>query len=364
MCTYTNYINIYLYILICSRVFVCFQIWAGFSLFFVLLSIATFCLSSHLDFRVPRNASISINKTWTYTEKNKYSKPHPAIGIIDLICIFYFTVEIIIRISSCPDRKKLFLLPLTWVDILSIVPYFVEIMIVYIKPDLELTWYVQMLSIIRLIRIFRIFRLTRHFSGLKILAHTIKASAKELLLLIMFLLITVLIFACLIYYAEIAFESPENDFSDIPVGFWWAVVTMTTLGYGDMYPRTGLGYLVGGLCAVTGVLVLALPVPVIVNNFALYYSHAQARSKLPKKQKKVLVNAPDALKTVTPAYTISMLPDPLALNGGAPHTGRRMSISVLGNTEDTEERRTSYPSEETGSSEDSGIKNDEGEYGK
>ena len=232
-------------------------------------------------------------------------------------------------------------------------------MIVRISPSLELTWYVQVLSTIRLIRIFRIFRLTRHFSGLKILAHTIKASAKELLLLIMFLLITVLIFACLIYYAEIAFEHELNDFKDIPVGFWWAVVTMTTLGYGDMYPRTGLGYLIGGLCAVTGVLVLALPVPVIVNNFALYYSHAQARSKLPKKKKKVLVNAPDALKAVTPAaYTISMLPDPLALNGGAGITGRRMSMSVSAPSEDPEERRTSDRSADTRSSDDSGIKND------
>ena len=63
---------------------------------------------------------------------------------------------------------------------------------------------------------------------------------------------------------------------------------MTTLGYGDMIPRTGLGYLVGGVCAVSGVLVLALPVPVIVNNFALYYSHAQAKAKLPKKRKTAL----------------------------------------------------------------------------
>ena len=113
----------------------------------------------------------------------------------------------------------------------------------------------------------------------------------------MFLCIGVLIFASLIYYAEGIYEHNDNEFKNIPIGFWWAIVTMTTIGYGDMYPRTAMGYCVGGLCALAGVLALALPVPVIVNNFALYYSHAQAKLKLPKKRKKILIGAPDALKS-------------------------------------------------------------------
>ena len=74
----------------------------------------------------------------------------------------------------------------------------------------------------------------------------------------------------------------------IPVGLWWAIVTMTTIGYGDMSPKTYLGMFVGSLCALTGVLTIALPVPVIVSNFALFYSHTQARAKLPKKRRRVL----------------------------------------------------------------------------
>jgi hypothetical protein len=96
-------------------------------------------------------------------------------------------------------------------------------------------------------------------------------------------------------------EDGVNDFTSIPRGFWWAVVTMTTLGYGDMYPRTALGYIVGAMCAVCGLLMLSLPVPVIVNNFTLYYSHAQAKLKLPQKKKNVLVGAADALKTTDTA---------------------------------------------------------------
>lgn len=60
------------------------------------------------------------------------------------------------------------------------------------------------------------------------------------------------------------------------------------MGYGDLVPKTYVGMVVGGLCALTGVLTIALPVPVIVSNFAMYYSHTQARSKLPKKRRRVL----------------------------------------------------------------------------
>ena len=116
----------------------------------------------------------------------------------------------------------------------------------------------------------------------KVLILALRASARELLLLTMLLLLSVLIFASTVYYVELLAcdTNDENDFRHIPVGFWWAVVTMTTLGYGDIVPRTGLGYFFGSLCAVSGVMVIALPVPVIVNSFTLYYTHAQVSQHL------------------------------------------------------------------------------------
>ena len=81
-----------------------------------------------------------------------------------------------------------------------------------------------------IIRILRLFKLTRHSSGLKILLQTFRASAKELMLLVFFLVLGIVIFASLVYYAERIQVNPTNDFSSIPLGLWWALVTMTTVG--------------------------------------------------------------------------------------------------------------------------------------
>uniref|UniRef100_A0AAX7VPT4 Ion transport domain-containing protein n=1 Tax=Astatotilapia calliptera TaxID=8154 RepID=A0AAX7VPT4_ASTCA len=110
----------------------------------------------------------------------------------------------------------------------------------------------------------------------------------------------------MIYYAERIGAKPNDPtatlhtkFKNIPIGFWWAVVTMTTLGYGDMYPETWSGMVVGALCALAGVLTIAMPVPVIVNNFGMYYSLAMAKQKLPKKRKK---HIPQAVQGGSPTY--------------------------------------------------------------
>lgn len=111
----------------------------------------------------------------------------------------------------------------------------------------------DILEFFSIIRIMRLFKLTRHSSGLKILIQTFRASAKELTLLVFFLVLGIVIFASLVYYAERIQTNPHNDFNSIPLGLWWALVTMTTVGYGDMAPKTYVGMFVGALCALAGV---------------------------------------------------------------------------------------------------------------
>ncbi|GFO39607.1 potassium voltage-gated channel subfamily c member 2 [Plakobranchus ocellatus] len=262
---------------------------------FVILSIATYCAETHHLFRYTKN-NTSLTGMPTVRQTQRQTEPYLFLVVLEGTCMAFFTIDIIVRIIFSPDKKEHLLQAQTFFDVMSVLPFYIRSLVVAIDPDSSTSDGLYFLNSLRLILIFRILKLTRYFSGFKILGHTLKASAKELLLMILVLSIGVLVFACLIYYAEQLDEDSLNDFRNIPRGFWWAVVTMTTLGYGDMFPRTALGYIVGAVCALCGLLMLALPVPVIVSNFTLYYTHAQAKLKLPKKTRNTLVGAADALK--------------------------------------------------------------------
>ena len=189
------------------------------------------------------------------------------------------------RFIVTPTVRQFLESPLNWIDFVATLSFHSDMLLQYHFSDIENADILEFFSIIRILRLFK---LTRHSPGLKILIHTFKASSKELTLLVFFLILGMVIFASLVYYAERLDVNPGNDFKSIPEGLWWAVVTMTTVGYGDMVPKTWAGLLVGSLCSLAGVLVIALPVPVIVSNFSMFYSHTQARMKLPKKRRRVV----------------------------------------------------------------------------
>ncbi|VBB32101.1 unnamed protein product, partial [Acanthocheilonema viteae] len=108
-----------------------------------------------------------------------------------------------------------------------------------------------------------------HSVGLQILGKTFRASIQEFCLLIFFMVIALVLFSSGVYFAEQ--NEPNTKFTSIPASFWFVLVTMTTVGYGDLTPTGVYGKMVGGLCALIGVLTLALPVPIIVANFKHFY---------------------------------------------------------------------------------------------
>uniref|UniRef100_A0A673K1K1 Potassium voltage-gated channel subfamily C member 1-like n=1 Tax=Sinocyclocheilus rhinocerous TaxID=307959 RepID=A0A673K1K1_9TELE len=272
--------------------------WVAFaSLFFILVSITTFCLETHEAFNP------IINRTYINPKDNS-SRFHLEtetvvyLTYIEGVCVVWFTFEFLMRVTFCPDKKKFIKNTLNIIDFVAILPFYLEVGLSGLSSS-EAKDVLGFLRVVRFVRILRIFKLTRHFVGLRVLGHTLRASTNEFLLLIIFLALGVLIFATMIYYAERIGANPNDPrasehthFKNIPIGFWWAVVTMTTLGYGDMYPQTWSGMLVGALCALAGVLTIAMPVPVIVNNFGMYYSLAMAKQKLPKKKNKHIPRAP------------------------------------------------------------------------
>uniref|UniRef100_A0A287CXG6 Potassium voltage-gated channel subfamily A member 1 n=1 Tax=Ictidomys tridecemlineatus TaxID=43179 RepID=A0A287CXG6_ICTTR len=193
--------------------------------------------------------------------------------IVETLCIIWFSFELVVRFFACPSKTDFFKNIMNFIDIVAIIPYFITLGTEIAEQEGnqkgEQATSLAILRVIRLVRVFRIFKLSRHSKGLQILGRTLKASMRELGLLIFFLFIGVILFSSAVYFAEA--EEAESHFSSFPDAFWWAVVFMTTVGYGDMYPVTIGGKIVGSLCAIAGVLTIALPVPVIVSNFNYFY---------------------------------------------------------------------------------------------
>ncbi|XP_062918180.1 potassium voltage-gated channel subfamily C member 1-like isoform X3 [Mobula hypostoma] len=221
------------------------------SLFFILVSISTFCLETHEAFNpIVNRTEIVRNGNETRMETIQETETEAFLMYIEGVCVVWFTFEFLMRITFCPNKVEFIKNTLNIIDFVAILPFYLEVGLSALSSKAAKD-VLGFLRVVRFVRILRIFKLTRHFVGLRVLGHTLRASTNEFLLLIIFLALGVLIFATMIYYAERIGASPHDlradnhtQFKNIPIGFWWAVVTMTTLGYGDMYPQTWSGMLV------------------------------------------------------------------------------------------------------------------------
>ncbi|XP_048158704.1 potassium voltage-gated channel subfamily A member 5 [Corvus hawaiiensis] len=259
------------------------------SVLVILISIITFCLETLPEFRDERELPVPLppqggGLNGTPGDSPPMQSPSSLADpffIIETTCVIWFTFELLVRFFACPSKPEFSRNIMNIIDIVAIIPYFITLgteLAQHQQPGAgssnggggqQQAMSLAILRVIRLVRVFRIFKLSRHSKGLQILGQTLKASMRELGLLIFFLFIGVILFSSAVYFAEA--DDPESHFSSIPDAFWWAVVTMTTVGYGDMRPVTVGGKIVGSLCAIAGVLTIALPVPVIVSNFNYFY---------------------------------------------------------------------------------------------
>ncbi|XP_018353333.1 PREDICTED: potassium voltage-gated channel protein Shal isoform X7 [Trachymyrmex septentrionalis] len=196
---------------------------------------------------------------------------------LDTACVMIFTAEYLLRLFAAPSRCKFARSVMSVIDVVAILPYYIGLGITD-NDDVSGAFVT-----LRVFRVFRIFKFSRHSQGLRILGYTLKSCASELGFLVFSLAMAIIIFATVMFYAEKNVDG--TNFTSIPSAFWYTIVTMTTLGYGDMVPKTIAGKIVGGVCSLSGVLVIALPVPVIVSNFSRIY-HQNQRADKRKAQRK------------------------------------------------------------------------------
>ncbi|XP_078249501.1 A-type voltage-gated potassium channel KCND3 isoform X2 [Pogona vitticeps] len=196
---------------------------------------------------------------------------------LDTACVMIFTVEYLMRLFAAPSRYRFIRSVMSIIDVVAIMPYYIGLVMTD-NEDVSGAFVT-----LRVFRVFRIFKFSRHSQGLRILGYTLKSCASELGFLLFSLTMAIIIFATVMFYAEKG--SASSKFTSIPASFWYTIVTMTTLGYGDMVPKTIAGKIFGSICSLSGVLVIALPVPVIVSNFSRIY-HQNQRADKRRAQKK------------------------------------------------------------------------------
>ncbi|ESO95776.1 hypothetical protein LOTGIDRAFT_57197, partial [Lottia gigantea] len=193
----------------------------------------------------------------------------------------FFSIELLARFLVCPSKCDYMKNATNICDIIALLALYVNVIVDIILPSQRYSISLaDFIDCLQTFRVFRFFRIVKDVIGFRVLVYTIKMSTKELCLLVMYLLLCVIVFSGVVYYCE------RDNMKSIPDAMWWVVITMTTVGYGDMYPNTFLGRVVGSLAAICGVLLIAVTIPVFVNNFILFYSYSKTINATKASKKK------------------------------------------------------------------------------
>lgn len=327
---------------------------------FVVSTCVIFILSTHEYFRTPIEDIVKINETekvsvYEYLLMQHNNNPKvallgstnltPTLYYLNTVCAIFFIMEFFIRFVVCPCRLDFLK---SWLNIVDLVIVCALLLtgVLELSDDIYtskiLLWLLLIGRSVIILRLLRLFRFAKHFSGLKILYLALKASFEELGLLCLTFMITTSLFGALVFYAE--FYTP-TAIENVPIGIWWAIVTLTTVGYGDYYPVTVPGYFIGALCGMCGLLLLSMPIAIIATNFNDYYNQNKIREKQINRKKDIF----NKIKTlfgnknfVNVINLDSIAPNSPRIDGqprtgrvadGRPRTGRVAEVRAIAETE-------------------------------
>lgn len=195
----------------------------------------------------------------------------------EIFSIVVFTAEYIIRIWSCVEepqfhhpvfgRLRYATTPLVIIDLMAFLPFYLP----FVVMD------TRFLRVIRMFRIIRIAKIGRYSSSLRLILDVLKGKKEGLIIAMGLMTILMVLSASLMYYCER--EAQPKAFSSIPAAMWWTVITMTTIGYGDIYPITIAGKILASIIALLGVGMLAIPSGMLGAGFIEEFQKRKANTK-------------------------------------------------------------------------------------
>ena len=199
------------------------------------------------------------------TEPSIYATYGKTLDWFEVVSVIIFSVEYLARLAACTadprfsgtvrGRLRFMCSPMALIDLCAILPFYLP----FFNADL------RTLRILRLFRIIRIAKMARYSASLKLIRQVMILRKEELILSLGLTLSLLLISSCVLYYVENPVQ--PKAFSSIPAAMWWSVSTLTTVGYGDVYPITALGRFFAGVTAFVGVGLFALPAGIIGSGF-------------------------------------------------------------------------------------------------
>ncbi|XP_044056534.1 potassium voltage-gated channel subfamily V member 2-like [Siniperca chuatsi] len=206
---------------------------------------------------------------------------------VEIITIVFFTFEYLIRLVTTPNIKMFLKSGLNFVDMVAVMPYFMQIVFkaftdtddMNAQKDLTAMAQVSKLShvlkVVKLLRIFRILKLARHSTGMRAFGFTLRQCYQQASCILLFIAMGIFTFSALLHSAER--ETEGSPISSIPYAWWWAAVSISTVGYGDVVPVTVLGRIVAFGCISFGIILNGMPISFLFNKFSDYYAKLKAQ---------------------------------------------------------------------------------------
>jgi voltage-gated potassium channel len=202
-------------------------------------------------------------------------------GSLETFSVTIFTIEYFLRIWTSVEnpkykfsRKGYIFSGMAVIDLLSILPFYLDFILPYFHVDL------RTLRVLRLFRLLRLFKIARYLKALNIMQAVLRERKEQITVSVMFILFLLVVVSTLMYYAEN--EAQPDSFSSIPATMWWGIETLTTVGYGDMVPITPHGKVLGGMIAILGIGLFALPAGIFSSGLTEHL-HNSGKKKGPKR---------------------------------------------------------------------------------